>query len=348
MAISTTCRSTGSPTSSGRCSASRSRTIPTWSRPSPARGRSRTRPRRSSRPRSRTSRRAMRGEGSLMPSLRDLRRRIRSVANTEKITKAMELVAASKLRRAQERMQSARPYADELSGIMAELMRRDPEYQHPYLAVRPVERRCLILVTSDRGLVGGLNSNNIRLALREIAGAAPIAMVTIGRRGRDSMRRLRKDLVADVSNYGDRPSLGDVLPAIRVALERYEEGECDQVDLVYARFLSPSRQEATVQRLLPVEPPTDAPAVSADFEYEPDAREVLDALLPRYAEAQVYRAVLENVASEQAARIIAMHNAAENAGELIEGLTLHANKVRQATITTELMEVVSGATALEA
>jgi len=284
-----------------------------------------------------------------MPSLRDLRRRIRTVANTQKITKAMELVAASKLRRAQERMQNARPYADELSGVMAELMARTAGYHHPYLAVRPVRRRCLILVTSDRGLVGALNSNNIRVALRESAGGGiPVAMVTIGRRGRDAMRRLRRDLVGDVSNYGDRPTLSTVLPAIRVAMQRYEEGDCDQVDLVYARFVSAGQQEATLQRILPVEPPQRSTRPASDFEYEPDTGEVLDALLPRYVEAQVYRAVLENLASEQAARVVAMHNAEENAGELIQSLTLTANKARQASITTELMEVVSGATALEA
>ncbi|HXZ99154.1 MAG TPA: ATP synthase F1 subunit gamma [Candidatus Binatia bacterium] len=283
-----------------------------------------------------------------MPSLRDLRRRIRSVANTQKITKAMELVAASKLRRAQDRMQRARPYADELSGVMAELMRRTPEYQHPYLTARPLEHRCLILVTTDRGLVGGLNSNSIRLALREINDSeVPVQVVSIGRRGRDTMRRLGKDLIADVSNYGDRPTLGDVLPAIRVAMQRYEEGGCDQVDVVYAQFVSTGRQQPTLQRLIPVQPPEDAPKVAADFEYEPDAREVLDALLPRYVEAQVYRAVLDNVASEQAAKIVAMHGASENAGELIQSLTLTANKVRQATITTELMEVVGGGAALQ-
>jgi len=284
-----------------------------------------------------------------MPSLLDLRRRIHTVANTQKITKAMELVAASKLRRAQERMQNARPYADELSGVMAQLMGRTSGYQHPYLAVRPVKRRCLVLVTSDRGLVGGLNSNSIRLAVRESSSSGvPVEVVTIGRRGRDTMRRLRRDLIGDVSNYGDRPTLTTVLPAITIAMERYEKAECDQVDLIYARFVSPGRQEPTLQRILPVEPPADAVGAGADFEYEPDSAEVLDALLPRYVEAQVYRAVLENLASEQAARVIAMHNAQENAGEVIQSLTLTANKARQDSITTELMEVVSGATALEA
>ncbi|MGD0834493.1 MAG: ATP synthase F1 subunit gamma [Candidatus Dormibacteria bacterium] len=283
-----------------------------------------------------------------MPSLRDLRRRIRSVTNTQKMTKAMELVSASKMRRAQERMQIARPYADEVSGVMAELMRRTPEYHHPYLTVRPVKRRCIILVTTDRGSVGALNTNSLRIVLREInEGGVPVQIVTVGRRGRDALRRLRKDIIADVSAYGDHPTLGDILPAMRVAMEHYEQGQCDQVDVVYAHFLSSARQQATLQRIIPVDPPPAGPSAGTDFEYEPDARGVLDALLPRYVEAQVHRAVLENIACEQAARTLTMHNASENAKDLISDLTLTANKVRQASITTELMEIVSGVAALE-
>lgn len=283
-----------------------------------------------------------------MASLRDIRRRIRSVQNTRKITKAMELVAAAKMRRAQERVLQARPYADELASIMVELMRRTPEYKHPMLLPREVRHRVIILVTADRGLAGGLNSNNTRLALREIrAASVPVGVVTVGRKGRDLMRRLRQDLIADQSMLGDRPTMGDVLPAARVAIEQYENGDADQVDIVFARFVSTGRQEATLRRLIPVEPPEDAPRAAADFLYEPDPKDVLDALLPRYVEAQVYAAVLENAASEQAARMLAMRNASDNASELIDDLTLTANKVRQATITTELMEIVSGAAALE-
>jgi F-type H+-transporting ATPase subunit gamma len=283
-----------------------------------------------------------------MASLRDIRRRIRSVQNTRKITKAMELVAAAKMRRAQQRVAAARPYADEITSVMAELMRRNLEYTHPYLEVREVRRRALILVTSDRGLAGALNANNIRVALRAMNTAGvPVAVVTIGRKGRDMMRRLRKDLIAEVSQLGDAPTMGDVLPAIRVAIEQYESGDADQLDMVYARFVSAGRQEAVVGRLLPVEPPEGAEKVAADFLYEPEPKDVLDALLPRYVEAQVYRAVLENLASEQAARMVAMRNASDNAEELIGDLTLTANKVRQATITTELMEIVGGASALE-
>jgi F-type H+-transporting ATPase subunit gamma len=270
------------------------------------------------------------------------------VQNTRKITKAMELVAAAKMRRAQERVTAARPYADEIASVMVELMRRNPEYKHPYLQVREVRRRVLILVTADRGLAGALNSNNIRLAVREVnQSSAPVAVVAIGRKGRDMMRRLRKDLIAEVSQIGDRPSFGDILPAVRVALDEYENGEADQLDLVYARFVSTGRQEATLRRLLPLEPPEGVEKLTTDFVYEPEPEEVLDALLPRYVEAQVYRAVLENLASEQAARMVAMRNASDNANELIDELRLTGNKVRQATITTELTEIVGGAAALE-
>ena len=285
-----------------------------------------------------------------MPSLRDLRRRIRSVTNTQKITKAMELVAAAKMRRAQERVLATRPYSDEIASIMSELMKRSPEYQHPYLQVRDVKRRVIILVTADRGLAGALNSNNTRLALRATNELqVPTAFVTIGRRGRDVIRRVRRDLIADRSNLGDRPHMRDVLPAARVAMEAYENEAADQVDIVFARFISVGRQQATLRRVLPVEPPGEEEThkLAADFEYEPDAKDVLDALLPRYVEAEVYRAVLENSASEQAARMIAMRNASDNASDLIGDLTLTANKVRQATITTELMEIVSGVAALE-
>ncbi len=283
-----------------------------------------------------------------MPSLRDLRRRIRSVQNTQKITKAMELVAAARMRRAQERVMNARPYADEIRSVIAELMKRTPEYEHPYMQRRDVKRRVVILVTADRGLCGALNSNNVRLALREMnESGVPASVVTIGRKGRDIMRRLRKDLIADRSEIGDRPRMADVLPAARVALEQYEKGDADQVDIVFAKFISAGRQQATMLRLIPVVPPEDAKKPSADFEYEPDPKDVLDALLPRYVEGQVYASVLENGASEQAARMLAMRNASDNAAEFIQDLTLTANKVRQATITTELMEIVGGAAALE-
>ena len=282
-----------------------------------------------------------------MASLRDLRRRIRSVKNTQKITKAMELVAAAKMRRAQERVEAARPYAIEINNVIADLFKRDPEYKHPYLEVREVRKRLVVLVTSDRGLVGALNSNNIRLALREMnASPSPASVVTIGRKGRDSMRRLRKDLVADRSNLGDKPSMGDMLPAIRVAMEQYENGDVDQVDLVFAHFISAGRQQATVRRLLPLAAPEATAHLAADFVYEPEPKEVLDALLPRFVESQIYQAVLENLASQMAAQMLAMHNASDNASDLIKDYTLAANTVRQSSITSELMDIVGGAAAL--
>ncbi|HEY6378457.1 MAG TPA: ATP synthase F1 subunit gamma [Candidatus Dormibacteraeota bacterium] len=283
-----------------------------------------------------------------MATLRDIRRRIRSVQNTRKITKAMELVAAAKMRRAQERVAASRPYADEITNVMSELMARSPEYKHPYLQTRELQRRVLILVTADRGLCGALNGNNNRLALREInTSNIPVSVVTIGRKGRDLMRRLRKDLIADVSMLGDRPTMGDVLPAVRVAMDQYEAGDADQVDVIFARFINAGRQEATLLRVIPVEPPEGAGSLAADFVYEPEPKDVLDALLPRYVESRVYQAVLENLASFQAAQMVAMRNASDNATELIGDLTLTANKVRQSTITTELMEIVGGAAALE-
>jgi F-type H+-transporting ATPase subunit gamma len=283
-----------------------------------------------------------------MPSLRDLRRRIRSVKNTEKITKAMELVAAAKMRRAQERLSAARPYADEMNGLIRELMRRSPEYKHPFLTVREGNRRGVILITADRGLAGALNSNNIRLALREMAASdGDASVVCIGRKARDSMRRLHKKMVAEVSNYGDAPRFIDILPAVQVALDLYTNDEVDRIDVVVAEFLSAGRQQAVSRPLLPLTAPPDAPKAAADFEYEPEPGDVLDLLLPRHIEAQVYRAVLENIASEQASRMRAMHNASENAADFIADLTLTANKVRQSTITTELMEIVGGSVALE-
>jgi F-type H+-transporting ATPase subunit gamma len=285
-----------------------------------------------------------------MPSLRDLRRRIKSVKNTEKITKAMELVAAAKMRRAQERVVASRPYADELTAIMADLTKRHLEYNHLYFQVRPVKKRCIIVITADRGQCGALNGNNIRLAVRESRKSdTPTSFVSIGRKGRDSLARLKKELLADVSQYGDAPSFGDILPATRVALQEFDAGNVDEVDVVFAKFVSAGKQVATVKRLLPIERPDaeTAPKLKADFEYEPEPKIVLDELLPRYAEAIVYQLVLENIASEQAARMLAMHNASDNAKDLIGALTLTSNKVRQDIVTTELMEIVGGVAALE-
>lgn len=284
-----------------------------------------------------------------MPSLRDVRRRIRSIQNMQKITKAMQVVAATKLRRAQAAVQATRPYAEKMVEVLQTTAELATEYRHPYLEARENDNPLVILITTDRGLCGALNANTLRAMNRyvnqEYRGRA--RYVTLGRKGRDFLARYRRDIVADASGLGDRPHIAAILPAIRAALDEYDEGRADRVLLAYARWVSTLRQEPLVRTLLPVEIPERASTgPTADYIYEPGPEEVLDALLPRYVETQVYQAVLENQASEQSARMIAMQNATEAAGDIVTSLTLTANKVRQATITTELMEIVSGAEAL--
>jgi len=291
-----------------------------------------------------------------LPSLRDLRARIRSIQNTRKITKAYQVVSATKLRRAQQAVQATRPYADKMLEVLATVSRRTTEYRHPFLERREGKRAVVILVTTDKGLCGAINVNAIRAANRHLhANGLDARWVTLGRKGRDFLLRFRRDVIADASGLGDKPQFADVLPAITVALEEYQKGEADTVLLVYEKWISTLRQEPTVRVMLPVEVPQTEkgegqtePSTTADYEYEPGPEEVLDALLPRYVETQVFQAVLENKASEHSARMIAMQNATDAAGDLIESLNLYANKVRQASITTELMEIVSGAEALNA
>jgi len=297
-----------------------------------------------------------------LPSLRDIRARIRSVQNTRKITKAYQVVAATKLRRAQQAVQMARPYADKMLEVLATTSELATEYQHPFLQRRDGERAVVILVTTDKGLCGAINVNAIRAANRHLLdNHLKGRWVTIGKKGRDFLARFGRDIIADASELGDNPAFAAILPAITVALQEYEKGEADTVLLVYEKWISTLRQEPTVRTLLPIEIPEQAtdgrdvtpdrqgaanPTTNADYIYEPSAEEVLDALLPRYVETQVFQAVLENKASEWSARMIAMQNATDAAGELIDSLTLFMNKVRQAMITTELMEIVSGAEAL--
>ena len=281
-----------------------------------------------------------------MATLADIRRRIGSLKNTQQITKAMEAVAASKLRRAQARAAAARPYADRMAEVLAEVASRVSTYRHPFLVPRPVQKRLLILITADRGLAGALNVNAFRAAHNYLKGGPPTSLDTIGRKGRDYFRRLQVPIVAEISQIGDRPELRDILPAVTVARDEFLSGNVDEVALAYTRFISVSRQEPTVTTLIPVRVPERKEGTRVDYLYEPEPEEVLDRLLPRYVEAQVYAAVLDNQASEQSARMIAMRNATDNAGELIEDLTLLRNKVRQATITKELMDIVGGAEAL--
>jgi F-type H+-transporting ATPase subunit gamma len=286
-----------------------------------------------------------------LPSLRDIRRRIQSVKNTQKITRALQVVAATKLRRAQQSVLAARPYAEKMVEVLQTTAERATEYRHPFLEQREGKRAVLILVTSERGLAGALNANTIRAATRYINEHDPERprFVTIGRKGRDFLVRYRREVIADASGLPDlSPRLAQILPAVTVAMDEYRKGEADVVLLAYAKWISTLRQEPRVDTLVPVTIPAregeHPPA--ADYIYEPEPEDVLEALLPRYVETQVYQAVLENLASFHSAQMIAMQNATSAAGDMIEGLTLTANKVRQASITTELVEIVSGAEAL--
>ena len=285
-----------------------------------------------------------------MPSLRDIRGRIRSVQNTQKITKAQQVISATKIRKAQAAVQATRPYAEKTLEVLRTTAERATEYRHPFLEQREGKRVVVILVTSDRGLAGAFNSNILRASTRFVNESYPDhpRWVTLGRKGRDFLSRYRREILADASGLADRPPIHTILPAVTVALEEYLEGRADAVVLAYTRFVSMLRQEPVIRRLVPVEIPEqeEEAAAGADYIYEPGPEEVLDALLPRYVETQVYQAVLENQASEHSARMVAMQNATNAAGDLIKSLTLTMNKVRQAAITTELMEIVSGAEAL--
>jgi F-type H+-transporting ATPase subunit gamma len=285
-----------------------------------------------------------------MANTREIRRRIRSVKNTSQITKAMEMVSAVKMRRAQELVAASRPYAEKMSELIAGLSRLtvDTDTIDPLLVQRPVARAGLILVTADRGLCGSLNANAIRLAARAIVDAGvPVDAMAIGRRGRDWLARHGANLVAEVTGLTDRPSVANVLPITRVALDGYRSGQFDQVSIVYNRFVSTTRQEVVRRQILPVIPSAGEAAGLIDYILEPSAEAVLSTLLPRYVETEVYQAVLDSVASEHSARMLAMHNATQNAREVVQELTLSYNKARQAGITTEILEIAAGAEALK-
>jgi F-type H+-transporting ATPase subunit gamma len=288
-----------------------------------------------------------------LPAFRDIVRRIDSIRNTQKITKAMQVVAATRLRRAQAAVQATRPYAEKMVEVLQTVGERATEYKHPFLVRREGKRAVMILVTTDKGLCGAINVNNIRAATRYMTEhhAEGQRYVTVGRKGRDFLLRYRREVIAEVSGVSDRPTLAEILPAITVALEEYTKGNTDAVLLGYSKWISTMKQEPTVRVLIPAEIPQregGGAGPRADYIYEPDPESVLDGLLPRYVETQVFQAVLENKASEYSAKMIAMQNATNAAGDLIDALTLYANKVRQAGITTELMEIVSGAEAMRA
>ena len=284
-----------------------------------------------------------------MASLRDIRNRISSVKSTQKITKAMQVVAATRLRRAQQAVQATRPYAEKMLEVLQTTAELATEYKHPFLERREGSRALVILITSDRGLAGAVNANTLRAVNRHVneQHRGQARYVALGRKGRDFMLRFRREVIAEATGISDRPPEHEILPAVAVAIEEYNANRADVILLAYERWVSTLRQEPVVRPLVPVEiPPREGDRPRTEYIYEPGPEEVLDELLPRYVETQVYQAVLENQASFYSAQMIAMQNATDAAGEMIDGLTLTMNKLRQATITTELMEIVSGAEVL--
>ncbi len=295
-----------------------------------------------------------------MPSLRDIRRRIRSVRNTAKITKAMELVAASRLRRAQMRVTAARPYAEAMRALIAELAGQAAgagATLHPLLAQRPIDTVGVLLVTPDRGLAGPLNTNIIRRGTEVIAQVDAerhdVEIITVGRKGQDFLVRRGRKLLGTFTGITDRVTYDEVIPIARVIMDSYMSGVMDRAVLVYPRFVSTLTQRPEVVQLLPIAPPqqaadAEAPQRRLDYIFEPDPISILEQLLPRYVEVQIYQALLETAASFFSAQMVAMRNATENANELVDSLSLTYNKVRQANITREVTEIASAAEAMAA
>lgn len=282
-----------------------------------------------------------------MASLREIRRRVRSVKNVGKITKAMEMVAASKMRRAQRNTQATRPYSERMRAVMGELISRaGQQLAHPLLTQRAnVRRVALVIVTPDKGLCGALVTNVLRNATRFILEQRQqgheIEVLTIGKKGRDFGVRTGLPVVAEITGLGDAPALIDMLPIATNVINGFSDGRYDEVYVVYTAFISTMSQKAERRRLLPIEPP-EAGGGSVDYTYEPSREDVLNQLLPRYVEVQLYQTILESIASEHSARMLAMRNATDNAKELVRDLTLSANKARQAAITKELSEIAAG------
>jgi len=285
-----------------------------------------------------------------MANIRLIRRRIRGVQSTAKITRAMEMIATSKMRRAQEAGVAGRPYDQKIRQVIADLaaLHYSGEVLHPLLQRRPVKKIAIIHISPDRGLCGGLNANLNRKTGSFILGQdKPVTLVCVGRKGLDFMRRYGRELRAEFTGLGDRPTLFDVLPIARIVNDDYTSGHVDEVYLVYARFVSTMVQTPVMEKLLPIEPATVAPSQNVEYIYEPAPQSVLGALLPRFVEMEIYHAILESIASEQSARMVAMRNATENANELIQHLTLLYNKARQEAITTELLDITGATAALQ-
>jgi F-type H+-transporting ATPase subunit gamma len=287
-----------------------------------------------------------------MPGTKEIRVKIRSVQNTRKITKAMEMVAASKMRKAQDRMRHARPYAEKIRNVAAHLSHANPEYRHPFLVDRDsVKRVGLIVVTTDKGLCGALNTNVLRMVLNQYkewqGQGEEIEVCALGNKGLGFMQRLGANIVSQATQLGDRPQMEKLIGAVKVMLDGYTANRFDRLLIAYTRFINTMKQEPVIEQLLPLSGDSlGAPEGAWDYLYEPDARAVLDQVLTRYVESIIFQAVAENMASEQSARMVAMKAASDNAKTLIEDLTLVYNKNRQAAITKELSEIVGGAAAV--
>jgi F-type H+-transporting ATPase subunit gamma len=287
-----------------------------------------------------------------MPGTKEIRVKIRSVQNTRKITKAMEMVAASKMRRAQERMRTARPYGEKIRNVAAHISKANPEYRHPFLIERDTVKRVgIIVITTDKGLCGALNTNLLRLALTNYkewqAQGEQVDVCCLGTKGLGFMQRLGANILSQVTALGDRPQMEKLIGAVKVMLDGYTSDRFDRLMLFYTKFINTMKQEPVMEQLLPLSGERlGVPEGNWDYIYEPEAKAVLDQVLSRYIEAIIYQAVTENMASEQSARMVAMKAASDNAATLIDELTLIYNKNRQAAITKELSEIVGGAAAV--
>jgi len=287
-----------------------------------------------------------------MPGTKEIRVKIKSVQSTRKITKAMEMVAASKMRKAQERMRMARPYGEKIRHVAANISHANPEYRHPFLVSRDTVKRVgLIVITTDKGLCGGLNTNLLRMVLGQYkkwqAEGEEIDVCAIGNKGLAFMRRLGANVVSHATQIGDRPQMDKLLGPIKVMLDGYTKDRFDRLLICYTRFINTMKQEPVIEQLLPLSGERmGAPETVWDYIYEPEAKAVLDQVMTRYIEAIIFQAVAENMASEQSARMVAMKAATDNAGDIIDELTLIYNKNRQAGITKELSEIVAGAAAV--
>ena len=288
-----------------------------------------------------------------MAAGKEIRGKIKSVENTKKITKAMEMVAASKMRKAQERMLAARPYSEKIRAIAAHLSQANPEYVHPFMVSHDAKKVGMIVVSTDKGLCGGMNTNVLRVVtnkLKDLQSAGVSAeAVAIGGKGLSFLTRVGVKVVANATALGDTPHLESLIGPVKVLLDAYAQGKLQTVYLCYTKFVNTMKQESVVEQLLPLSTEAmqgSAPAHGWDYIYEPDAQSVIDELLVRYVESLIYSAVADNMASEQSARMVAMKAATDNAGSVINELKLVYNKTRQAAITTELSEIVAGAAAV--